>query len=440
MSLRRFRFAAALCAVSSLFAVPAIAKENTKELADRAVSDDPAIAQPAVETLRKMGYEGFDALLLQYKDLIDAHLAGKADPSKWQKAAYAFDKVARQKDAWASGLYWHTDLAEAKAEAARNGKPMISLRLLGNLDEELSCANSRFFRSILYTDDRLKKTMREDFVLHWQSERPAPVMTVDFGDGRKLVTTVTGNSIHYVLAPDGRIIDALPGLYSPEFFANYLSNFPSLLRRMSRPAGRPVEAHRNRIRNFLLTKWRSDLLKLGADPSKVPTGFPNVLELSGNGENPTAIEAAPRAVTKMVAEATLLQPTRIQKETLAENTLNEHWKALAESFGYRGISDESKSFVRRKYDPTGSKSDRDFAKMIDRLVESVALDTVQNAYLFHTQILEWLNDGDDQDLGAFNLRIYSELFLTPASDPWLGLYSDNVFLGVEANGVIPREH
>ncbi|MCO6510219.1 MAG: hypothetical protein J5I65_05440 [Aridibacter famidurans] len=453
MSLRSLRSAAALFVVAAFFSITAHASETAEELAHRAVSSDPSTTNAAIESLRKMGYEGLDALLSQNRALIEARFAGNADPEKWKSAAYAIDKVARQKDAWASGLFWHTDLESAKAEAARTGRPIISLRLLGNLDEELSCANSRFFRSILYTDDRIRSALREEFVLHWQSERPAPVMTVDFGDGRKLVTTVTGNSIHYFLSPDGRIIDALPGLYSPEFFAEYLGNFPALVRqrfearRPDRSDGRSLlrapdtrfEAHRNRVRNYLLAKWRGDLLELGVDASKLPFVFRPATEPRSADENPSAVDAAPRAVTKMVVEADLLQPTPIRKQQLLENTSNEHWRALAEHFGYIGISDESLRFVRAKYDPSRSKSNEAFGKMTEKLIESVSLDTVQNAYVFHTQILEWLNNGDDSDLEAFNARVYSELFLTPASDPWLGLYRDDVFLAVEGNGTGGRE-
>ncbi|QQS42595.1 MAG: hypothetical protein IPM63_06580 [Acidobacteriota bacterium] len=453
MSLRNFRFAAVLFVIAACLPVAAHASETIEELAHRAVSGDTPTAHAAIESLRKMGYEGLDALLSQNRDLIEARLAGKADPEEWNRAAYAIDSVARQKDAWASGLFWHTDLDSAKAEAARTGRPIVSLRLLGNLDEELSCANSRFFRSILYTDNRVKEAMRENFVLHWRSERPAPVMTVDFGDGRKLVTTVTGNSIHYFLSPEGRIIDALPGLYSPEFFAEYLGNFPRLVRQRNE-AFRPAtldnqdplrapdtrfEAHRNRVRNYLLAKWRSDLLELGVDGSKLPFVFRLDTEPRSSDKNPSAVEAAPRAITKMVAESDLLQPTPIQQQQLLENTSNIHWKQLAERFGYKGISDESLRFVRAKYDLLHTKSGETFRKMTEKLVESVSLDTVRNAYFFHTQILKWLNEGADNDLEAFNARVYSEVFLTPASDPWLGLYRDDVFLAVERNGIIALE-
>jgi hypothetical protein len=51
-----------------------------------------------------------------------------------------------------------------------------------------------------------------------------PRVTIDFGDGRKMETTITGNSIHYVLDADGRPIDAIPGLYGPKAFLRALQS------------------------------------------------------------------------------------------------------------------------------------------------------------------------------------------------------------------------
>ncbi len=54
---------------------------------------------------------------------------------------------------------------------------------MGRLDEDLSCANSRFFRTTLYPDAAVADLLRDKFVLHWSSERDVPRVTVDFGDG-----------------------------------------------------------------------------------------------------------------------------------------------------------------------------------------------------------------------------------------------------------------
>ena len=56
----------------------------------------------------------------------------------------------------------------------------------------MGSANSRFFRSTLYTNHKVSELLRDQFILHWQTERPVPIVTIDFGDGRKLIRTVTG--------------------------------------------------------------------------------------------------------------------------------------------------------------------------------------------------------------------------------------------------------
>jgi hypothetical protein len=145
----------------------------------------------------------------------DALVASAGDAKEIAKLRQDIDRVALQRDAYASRLFWYTDLGEAKAEAQRTGKPILSLRLLGKLDEELSCANSRLFRIVLYANPQISQFLRDTYVLHWSSERPVPQITLDFGDGRVVQRTITGNSVHYVLDSQGRMVDALPGLYGP---------------------------------------------------------------------------------------------------------------------------------------------------------------------------------------------------------------------------------
>jgi hypothetical protein len=175
---------------------------------------------------RSMGRPGLDAFLKHH---------GAA-------ASRELDRVCAQKDAHTSFLYWHTDLGAAVADARRAQRPILSLRLLGRLDEELSCANSRFFRKLLYPHPTINRMLRERFVLHWHSVRPVPRVTLDFGDGRRLVRTLTGNSVHLVLDSHGRPVDALPGLFAREAFAELLAGRrPSWPRQ---PMPRAIEASR----------------------------------------------------------------------------------------------------------------------------------------------------------------------------------------------------
>jgi hypothetical protein len=72
--------------------------------------------------------------------------------------------------------------------------------------------------------------------LRWQSVRPIPKVTIDYGDGRKLERTLTGNSIHYILDSSARPIDAIPGLYGPSAFRSALVNAEAMFKSI---AGKP---------------------------------------------------------------------------------------------------------------------------------------------------------------------------------------------------------
>src|SRR5205085_4150321 len=122
----------------------------------------------------------------------------------WRRSHKALDAVSAQRDDFTAGLFWYTDIGRAQVAAAKEGKPILSLRLLGTLDSEMSCANSRFFRTTLYANEKVSSYLQEHFILHWKSVRPVPKVTIDMGDGRVIHRTITGNSIHYVLDASGR--------------------------------------------------------------------------------------------------------------------------------------------------------------------------------------------------------------------------------------------
>ena len=142
--------------------------------------------------------------------------------------------------------------------------------MLGNLTDEFSCANSRFFRTTLYANQEIAQRLREHFVLHWQSVRPVPRVTIDFGDGRKLERTITGNSAHYVLAADGTPLDVLPGLYGPQQFLAWLDDVQGLHGRISglSPADRQAQLQpvsRRRAHGDIARHWADDLKAVAPD-------------------------------------------------------------------------------------------------------------------------------------------------------------------------------
>lgn len=188
-------------------------------------------------------------------------------------------------------MHWHTDLRSAIQDARTRKLPILSLRLLGRLDEEYSCANSRYFRTLLYPEPRVQKAM-SCYVLHWQSLRPVPKVTIDFGDGRTLVRTITGNSLHAVLRSDGTPVDAVLGLLSADAFVNALSRALPMTRAT---VSELSERHRDALAN---------------PPALPPTKV----------EPERIVNASRIAMTKHMVESPIIQQVRMLEKNLATDT------------------------------------------------------------------------------------------------------------------------
>jgi hypothetical protein len=352
----------------------------------------------------------------------------------------SLDAICQQRDCHASRLYWYTDLAEAKAAAQQSGKPILSLRLLGNLDEELSCANSRFFRLALYANQTVGQQLRDRFILHWHSERPVPKVTIDFGDGRKLERTVTGNSVHYILDTQGRPIEAIPGLYGPQAFAAQLTQAETFFKAFQQmPAAQQPAAlrqyHYDRFAQLqqqwsqaLTTVAMKDTPALLALPAQPPT----------RSAAPSAAIAGRLAMTKSVVELPLVQlttPLGENRQTLTQITDAAAWQVLADRDQSRSKLDaNSLALMAQKVSPNTSPPLAIVASQFER---SMALDTVRNEYLLHSQLHQWFSEQETMaSLEQLNRRVYTSLFLTPASDPWLGLRPGDAFAAIEGDGVL----
>lgn len=432
---------------------PAQTRPHTlADLADLALADDAATAADARKRLRAAGPAGLAAFLARHPTGTPAPAAPPASASgspaafgpvsltrllglssgPADRAAEALDEICAQKDCTAARLYWFTDLEAAKDAARASGKPILSLRLLGDLTDELSCANSRFFRALLYPDPAVGALLREQFVLHWQRERPAPKITIDLGDGRSIATTITGNSVHYVLDAAGRPVDALPGLYEPRAFADGLRRAGALARAT---AGLEGDAFAEATRRWhgeriaaLTRAWDDELQAIGQRPQ---LGAPR----PAAGPAPRAGQAAPIAITKMAVERPILGRVGEPVEPLPEAALWDRVAARHEAA--IAFSDASMHMIRRQQWRSGDavQDESDFARAVADLRRAVALDTLRNEYELHRQIHQRLLVGaGTETLEQINRWVYSDLFLTPRSDPWLGLAAPTIVTGLPGGG------
>ena len=355
----------------------------------------------AIHSLRARGPKAF-AELMQFRRYRAAELGGQAS-KQLERFDRMVDKVAGQKFAAHSGLFWHTSLGRARREAQATGRPILSLRMLGRLDEEMSCANSRFFRTILYPDSTISQRLRERFVLHWQPVREVPVVTIDFGSGDKLVKPLTGNSVHLVLNHDLEPIDALPGLVVPSEFSGWLDEATELWQTLDHEYPQTywssvAESHQERAR-----RRRADSpLTIGRDQ--------HVRDVDPNHKD---------------------------------------WQQLASRYQF-AMSEASLRVI--DFQLPAAEDAMELA-MLKRVVESPTLrlvrnleprvlqDTAFNLHVLQTKIDDWFaaqEQGDKTRLSydEWTARIYSDVFLMPLHDPWLGLSPETEFVALDGAGRI----
>jgi hypothetical protein len=370
----------------------------------------------------------------------------------------AIDQVGGQRGCSISRLYWYTDLDQAEAEAARTGKPILSLRMLGKLTDEYSCANSRFFRTALYSNKEISDFLRTNFVLHWQSVRPVPRVTIDFGDGRKLERTLTGNSAHYVLASDGTPLDVLPGLYSPLAFRQWLTDMRRFYSQyIASPTATRSEMlqafHRNQ-EQVILQRWDRDIDSLGFGKVKLVSSRINeAMKAAGTEQSsikapnaPQAVTAARRAIGKTAVEAPVLRFANLGGKWMERGMDDDLWQAVANL--HRGevkldgasvgvMSGEfPRAVVAGRQAASKFQQENPVLRVVRSFEDSMALDTVRNEYLLHRRVHEkFANDASSpNDVDTLNEWVYAELFLTPSRDPWLGLAPNDVYTALENDG------
>jgi hypothetical protein len=425
-------------------------------------SEDAAARERAIAIYRGYGPMGLEVLLKHRDALLQAGKDPKSQEMIW--LSEGIDAVGGAKYCTASRLYWYTDLDQARQAATEEGKPILSLRMLGKLTDDLSCANSRFFRTTLYANEEISNLLRKKFVLHWQSVRPVPKITIDFGDGRKLERTITGNSAHYVLLADGTVVDCLPGLYGPKAFKEKLTELlkiseampedPSVRREMLLAFHQSEEA---RIAKAL----QADLEKIGVATANPPANsyavIARALKRQSDAELPRAERVAPPAeaaakvaVPKYVAERPAIAAVTGKPITASADVTDELWQKLAALHAEDARLDQSSRTLIASHNPTAAlagalaitkaRIESPLVRMFRNLEQSVAIDTVRNEYELHRKLHRWFVDGTaPADVEALNERVYAELFLTPKSDPWLGLLTSDAYSALPNNGVIASQ-
>lgn len=430
----------------------------------------PAAAPPQNQAVPARAPAALDALLARYDQL-------KPGPER-EALALAIDQHAGQRYATVSRLYWYTDLAAAEAAAQASHRPILALRMLGRLDEDLSCANSRLFRTTLYANTTVSKFMRDNFILYWSSERPVPRVTIDFGDGRTIQGTTTGNSAHYVLDEHGAVLDVLPGLYAPTAFTAELTKSLALANQVARlaPPQRQAaislyhQASAEKIakswaavagtpylpgKRALMTQADVDsVLELaqratfskayievpqlraitaGTDPGQVSDSELALWAAAGQKTwNIGGPATAPAEVTTALASGTAIQYIGMMAmPSRGKATANKPAPVVPTPV----LDAASRALIAKLHTADGmSATPEQLATVIARLEHHIVADSALNQYKLRRRIHEHLQLNPWQQRDVLNAWIYTYVFHTPSTDAWLGLLPRVDFTGLPGDG------
>ncbi|MEO6183398.1 MAG: hypothetical protein ABIP71_09915, partial [Verrucomicrobiota bacterium] len=243
---------------------------------------------------------------------------------------------------------------------------------------------------------------------------------------------------------------ALPGLYGPKAFLDGIARARDVAKRCETLTG---EARENALRSYhrerlsaIDSEWQSDLAKVnGANGQRT--------ERNASSTAPNAIAADRRAPSKSFIERPLVQtvvsfPRNFTpRAELEGKTANDLWSkiALLHADGAR-LDESSKQLIKNKNATALDASRVTTSKMITELPvlwilrnleRSIAEDTVRNEYQLHSRLHEWfVAQNATGDVDHLNRKVYAELFLTPDSDPWLGLAPVGSFSALENDGLV----
>jgi hypothetical protein len=162
-----------------------------------------------------------------------------------------------------------------------------------------------------------------------------------------------------------------------------------------------------------------------------------------------ALRANALAAPKSQAETPLLRQTLLvadlpqQMEDLDDAT----WQQIADLHAEDAKLDDASERLIRAEAPNAVEAGRrafgkrriedPLARLVRKFQSSIALDTVRNEYVLHRQLHTWFATSElPTEVQSLNERVYAELFLTPSSDPWLGLMSPDTYSALRNNGVV----
>lgn len=167
----------------------------------------------------------------------------------------------------------------------------------------------------MLSDPETAKLLNAEFVPCWDTVRPVPQVTIDFGNGRILKRTLAGNTVISVCGSDGRVLDAYPGVYTPIAFRGQVSETLGLFQKLATASPAPAEQanvlaawHRERFLAGVQAEGRRTTLSKAfvESPLLDALGLPPIKAMAfGQPAPPVENPAEPMAETPVAAPRVL---------------------------------------------------------------------------------------------------------------------------------------
>jgi hypothetical protein len=182
---------------------------------------------------------------------------------------------------------------------------------------------------VLFSSDEVSQFINENFEPAWESVRPVPVITIDFGNGHTITRTINGNIATHVCMSDGTLLDIIPGVYTADAYHRQLQQLVLLNRYVQdapRAEARLADYHKQQAAHLAKNESPASLVEVREGPSIL--GVETTIRLVAAGRSNRAVDRAGRAAPptpsaeKLPGWKELVEDTRIN-ETLRRKRIHE---------------------------------------------------------------------------------------------------------------------
>jgi hypothetical protein len=158
----------------------------------------------------------------------------------------------------------------------------------------------------LFSNEATAAFINQNFEASWEMVRPAPVIRIDFGNGRQVTRTLHGNIASYACFPSGEVFDVLPGIYTPAIYRAALDQVRQVM--LAVPAAEAQQPER--LRQY----HRDKATTLRSRPERIVYPAPG----TGAAAIAARIQGQPQAAAQAAAQAAPLDPGKRRIEFRAE--------------------------------------------------------------------------------------------------------------------------